>query len=66
MNRQWDQGHVVWEEYRDTVRMCRDGIRKAKTWVELSLARDEKTKKGIPEVQWSEKKGQGECTPSDG
>jgi len=24
------QGWVAWEEYRDTVQMCRDAIRKAK------------------------------------
>ena len=29
--RQWKQGHVTWEEYRDAVRTCRDEIRKAKT-----------------------------------
>lgn len=43
MHRQWKQGHVAWEEYRDAIRMCRDGIRKAKAWLELHLARDVKT-----------------------
>jgi len=31
---------VAWEEYRDAVRMCRDGIRKIKAQMELSLARN--------------------------
>ena len=30
MYRQWKQGWVAWEEYRDTVQMCRNAIRKAK------------------------------------
>ena len=33
MHRQWNQGHVSWEEYRDAAWMCRDGIRKAKCTV---------------------------------
>lgn len=38
----WKQVHVAWEEYRDTIWIFRDGIRKAKAQVELSLARDAK------------------------
>lgn len=30
---------VAWEEYRDLVRACRDGFRKAKAQLELNLAR---------------------------
>ena len=41
-HRQRKQGHVVWEEYRDVVRMCRGRIRKVKAWMKLSLARDAK------------------------
>ena len=29
MHRQWTQGHVPWEEDRDTAQMCRDGLRRA-------------------------------------
>ncbi|KAK4810519.1 LOW QUALITY PROTEIN: hypothetical protein QYF61_004482, partial [Mycteria americana] len=48
MHRQWNQGCVSWEEYRDTAWMCRDGIRKAKAQLELNMARDEKNyKKGF-------------------
>ncbi|KFZ45983.1 hypothetical protein N321_04792, partial [Antrostomus carolinensis] len=43
--RQWKQGCVAWEEYRDVVQMCRDGIRKAKAQMELILARDVKNSK---------------------
>jgi len=42
MNTQWKQEHVAWEKHRDAVWMCRDGIRKAKARMELSLARDAK------------------------
>ena len=34
-----------WEEYRDAVWMCRDGVRNAKAQMELNLARDLKNNK---------------------
>jgi len=42
MHRQWKQGQVSWEEYRDTARLRREGVRKAKAQAELDLARDAK------------------------
>ena len=45
MHRQWQQGHVAWAEKVEAVWMCRDGIRKVKAWMELSLARDTKNNK---------------------
>ncbi|KAK4825362.1 hypothetical protein QYF61_026881 [Mycteria americana] len=45
MHRQWKQGQVSWEEYRDTACLCRDGVRKAKAQLELNLARDAKNNK---------------------
>ena len=46
--RQWKQGCVPWEEYRNAVWMCRDEIRKAKELTELNLVRDAKdNKKGF-------------------
>ncbi|KAK4827405.1 hypothetical protein QYF61_017810 [Mycteria americana] len=42
MHRQWKQGQVTWEEYRDAARLCRDGVRKAKAQLELNLAGDAK------------------------
>ncbi|KFW02563.1 hypothetical protein N327_13593, partial [Fulmarus glacialis] len=42
MHRQWKQGQVSWEEYRDAVQLCRDRVRKAKAWLELNLARNAK------------------------
>jgi len=45
--RQWNQGHLSWEEYRGADWMCRDGIRKAKPQLELYLARDAKNNKGF-------------------
>lgn len=45
MYKQWKQGHIACEEYRDDVWMCRDGIRKAKAHVELKLTRDAKNNK---------------------
>ncbi|KFW11305.1 hypothetical protein N327_10989, partial [Fulmarus glacialis] len=48
MHRQWKQGQVSWEEYRDAARLRRDGVRKAKAWLELNLAGDAKgNKKGF-------------------
>ncbi|KFW09685.1 hypothetical protein N327_13834, partial [Fulmarus glacialis] len=44
-HRRWNQGHVSWEEYRDTTWICRDGMRKAKAQLELDLARDAKNNK---------------------
>ena len=37
--------HVTWEEYKDAVQVCIDGIRKAKIQMELNLERDAKKKK---------------------
>ena len=45
MHKQWKQGQVTWEEYRDAARLCRDGVRKAKAQLELDLARDTKKNK---------------------
>ncbi|KFQ85226.1 hypothetical protein N337_10020, partial [Phoenicopterus ruber ruber] len=45
MHRQWKQGQVSWEEYRDAAWLCRYGVRKAKAWMELNLARDAKNNK---------------------
>lgn len=42
MHRQWKQGHTSWEGCQGTARKCRDGNRKAKTQLELTLARDVK------------------------
>ncbi|KFW06482.1 hypothetical protein N327_08664, partial [Fulmarus glacialis] len=45
VHRQWKQGQVSWEEYRDAAQLCRDQIRKAKVRMELNLARDTKNNK---------------------
>jgi len=42
MHRQWKQGQVSWEEYKDTAQQCRSGVRKAKVQLELNLTRDAK------------------------
>jgi len=47
MYRQWKQGQVTWEKYRDAAWLCRDGIGKAKARMELNLARDAKNNKGF-------------------
>jgi len=39
MHRQWKQGQVTWEDYRDTAMLCRHGVRKAKAQLELDLAK---------------------------
>ncbi|KFQ06524.1 hypothetical protein N330_02323, partial [Leptosomus discolor] len=45
MHRQWKQGRVSSEEYRDAAQLYRDGVRKAKAQLELNLARDAKNNK---------------------
>ena len=45
IHRQWRQGRVAWEGYRDAVWMCRGGIRKGKAWMILSLEKDAKNNK---------------------
>ena len=30
MHRQWKRGHILWEEYKEAARLCREGIRKDK------------------------------------
>jgi len=48
LHRQWNQGQLSWENYRDAVRLCRDEVRRAKAWLELNLARGAKnTKQGF-------------------
>jgi len=56
----WKQGHITWGEYRDAVRTCREGIRKAKAQMKLNLVRDVKNK-----VNRSEEAGQREHTSCD-
>jgi len=45
MHRQWKQGLVSWEEYRDAAWLCRDGVRKTTAQLEQNLARDAKNNK---------------------
>ena len=48
MHRQWKQGQVLQEEYKEAARLCRDGVRKAKAQLELNLTRGAKmNKKGF-------------------
>ncbi|KAK4811070.1 hypothetical protein QYF61_016356 [Mycteria americana] len=66
MHRQWKQGQVSWEEYRDTARLCRDGVRKAKAWLELNLARDTKNnKKGFYRYVSQKRKVKESVPPDD-
>jgi len=37
MHTQWKQGQVSCEEYRNTARVCREGVGRAKAWLELNL-----------------------------
>ena len=45
MHRQWKQGQVLWEEYKEAARLCRDEVRKAKAQFELNLVRDARKNK---------------------
>ena len=65
--KQWKLVWVALEEYRDAVRMCRVGARKAKAQMELNLVKDVKNnKKGFFRyIGWAEETGEGEYIPSD-
>jgi len=45
LHRQWKQGQVSCELYRDTVQFCRNEVRRAKAQLELNLASDAKNNK---------------------
>lgn len=47
VHRQRNQGLLSREEYRNTTRMCGDGLRKAKARLELNLVRETKNKKSF-------------------
>ena len=66
MHRQWKQGQGSWDEYRDFGWLCRDGVKKAKAWLELNLAKDAKSMKKIFNRYVSQKrKGQRKGTCPD-
>ncbi|KFQ20880.1 hypothetical protein N332_01897, partial [Mesitornis unicolor] len=43
--REWKQGQVSWEDYKEVVQTVRDQVRKAKAQMKLNLARDIKGNK---------------------
>lgn len=45
MCRQWKQGQITSEEYRDEVQLFKDGVRKAKVKLKVDLAKDAKNNK---------------------
>ena len=60
----WTAYSSAWEEYRDAVQMCRDGIRKAKARMEPSLVRDAKNnKKGFYRYFALERKDKERVSP---
>lgn len=59
----WERGLVTGEEYRSTVRACRDGTRRARAHLELRLAGEVTAKKGF--CKYSIAKGRlGKCVPA--
>ena len=54
--REWKQERVTWEDYRDIIRAARDRVRKAKTHIELNLARDTKENKNKFYIYMSNKR----------
>jgi len=64
MKRQWKQGQVSWEEYRDAAQLCRDEVRKAKAQLELNLARNTKNnKKGFCRYDSQKRKVKASISP---
>lgn len=47
VHRRWKQPQASWEECKDIACMCSDGVRKAKTQLELKLAREMKGNKKV-------------------
>ena len=45
MHKQWKQGQVLWEKYKEAVRPRRDRVKKAKAQLERNLARGAKKNK---------------------
>jgi len=45
LHRQWKQGQVTRKEYSEAAWLCRDGVRRARAWLELNLAKDAKNNK---------------------
>ncbi|KFQ31696.1 hypothetical protein N332_00599, partial [Mesitornis unicolor] len=63
LHRQWKQGQVSWEEYRDVAWVCRDEVKKAKAQLKLNLARDAmKNKEGFYRYV-NQKRKVKECVP---
>jgi len=66
MHRQWKQGQLTWEEYRDAARLYRDGVRKVKAQLELNLARNAKNnKKGFYRYVSQKSKVKESIPPAD-
>lgn len=57
---------MSWEEYRDAIQTCRDGIRKAKAEMELNLVRDVKNNKGSTGTLVREERQGRECSRPSG
>lgn len=47
MHRQRKKKQVTWEEYRDSAKLVRGGVRKDKAQSEMDMARCAKNKKGL-------------------
>ena len=62
--KQWMQGRVAWEEYRDAVQMCRDGIRKDEAQMELNLVREAKNSKNVFFRYYGQKRQAKESVPN--
>lgn len=63
-HKRWKQGQATWEEYKDIVHTCMNGVRKAKAQLELKLAREVKgDKKGFYKDIGSKRKAkESECS----
>ncbi|CAM4696941.1 unnamed protein product [Caretta caretta] len=62
--KKWKVGHMTREEYKNIARACRNEIRKAKSYLELQLARDVKSnKKGFFRYVGNKKKAKESVGP---
>jgi len=65
LHRQWKQAQVSWEEYSDSVRLCRDDVRRVEAQLELNLARITKSNKKGFYSYVSQKRKVKESVPLD-
>jgi len=65
-HKQWNQGQVSWEEYRNSAQLCRDGVSNTKAQMELNVAtKAENNEKGFYRYIHQKRKVKESTTPDE-